>query len=238
MDHDAPQQSGLTGLRQRARRAHDVVSRPRRPSISTTLAPVVVVSALGLVAGCGESDDEPQFEPDTRPAYEPGVVPLAKAEGSRAGPGFDPPADFPHGLIEIAYDTETAESAWADNVPDAGTVTEFSQGAPGVYGSLDDVDFDEQALVVWHGGESGSCPGWLRSIQSESGRVTLESGVAGPSDANCTSDYNYYRMVLAVDLDLLPTLDELPTEDVTIDGWSEPDVGRVSAYPDEELPRH
>lgn len=81
---------------------------------------------------------------------------------------------------------------------------------------------------MWHSGESGSCPGWLAGIDSGDGSVTIELGEYSPHDV-CTEDYNPYRMVLALDRDVLPEEEQLPTEDVVIGETI--DDGRVTAYP-------
>lgn len=172
-----------------------------------------------LLAGCG----------DAEPATGSGVQPLAKVEGWRGDPQSSD--EVQHGLVEIVADFDTAQQAWQGNVPDHLDDGDGSQGEPGVYGSLDDVDFTRQVVVVWHAGESGSCPGWLADIETEGQAVVIELDQYVPADA-CTDDYNPYRMVLAVDRDRLPEPGDLPTEDVVIDGI---DNGRVATYPDESL---
>ncbi|MFW6296752.1 MAG: hypothetical protein ACOC04_06135 [Halothece sp.] len=70
------------------------------------------------------------------------------------------------------------------------------------------------ALIVWSGGQSGICPGWLADIHwGEAGVLNIEEGQYSPSGI-CTMDYNPYRMVLAIDRDQLPPAEELPTEEV------------------------
>ena len=187
----------------------------------------VIGVGLAMLAGCGD-DGAATGSGDDGAATGSGVEPLAKVEGWLSDPGA---VDLPYGLMEIADDVDTAERAWQENVPDGLGEGDAGVGEPGGYGSLDDVDFTRQAVVVWHAGESGSCPGWLADIVTEEGAVTIEQGVHAPGDG-CTDDYNPYRMVLAVDRDRLPEAGDLPTEDVTIDGIAS---GRLSAYPDEAL---
>lgn len=174
------------------------------------------MTTLGLagtfvLAGCGTGFD-------TDPALEP----LAKADGWR---GELEPTATPFAVVEIAYDRETAEAAWHENVP--GEVEERGSTGPGVFGDLDRVDFGEEAVIVWSSGESGSCPGWLADIDTAQGRVVLERDrdKSRLSDA-CTADYRPYRMILAVDRERLPAADELPITDVE----GVPD-GLVDAYP-------
>lgn len=78
--------------------------------------------------------------------------------------------------------------------------------------------------MVWSSGESGSCPGWLADVRTDTdGTVHLERDSAG--GPICTGDYNPYRMMLAVDRDRLPPRDALPTDDV-----AGPADARVRAY--------
>lgn len=143
--------------------------------------------------------------------------PLAKAQGWRDQLGYV----GPFAILEITPDRTAAELAWRENVPDS--LSAGSEDGPGMYGDLDDVDFERQAMVVWSSGESGSCPDWLIDLHTtEDGtvEVVVESGrwIPEPSDPNvayvCTDDYNYYRTVLAVDRDRLPDLGSLPSEEI------------------------
>lgn len=157
-------------------------------------------------------------EPPGPPAE--GVEPLAKASGWREGlPQGDPSA-----LLEVAYDRETADRAWRANVPDDLDERDDDLPAePGVYGALDEVDFDRQAVVVWSSGESGSCPGWLADLDTVDNTVHVEVDATAQL---CTDDYVPYRMVLAVDRDRLPQPDQLPH--ARIEGV--PD-SEISSYP-------
>ncbi len=157
------------------------------------------------------------------------VRPLAKVQGWRDDLADDIASPF--ALVEIAYDQQGAEQAWADNVPGDLQPAHGNEGGHGLYGGLDELDIDEQALLVWSSGESGSCPGWLDEIDiADDGTVRLQRGQAGAGA--CTDDYNPYRMILAVDRQRLPEAAELPTTNVT----GVPD-GRVSAYPDDSSSR-
>lgn len=167
----------------------------------------------GATAICFEIEDAPS------PPGE-GIQTLAKASGWRDGLAeeFDV-----FGVFEVAYDRATAQAAWRDNVPDDLDARDDELPAePGVYGDLDDVDFDREAVVVWSSGES-SCREWLVGIDTTDDGIVVER--EGPGGA-CPSDYNPYRMVLVVDRDRLPLVDELAS--AQLDGV--PD-GVVRVYP-------
>jgi hypothetical protein len=168
----------------------------------------------GATAICFEIEEPP------RPPGE-AVETLAKASGWR-----DALVDelaTPFAVLEVAYDRETAEAAWRDNVPgDLGARDDELPAGPGVYGDLDQVDFDRQAVVVWSSGESG-CPEWLTDIDTVDGVIHIERDATADE---CPAIYLAYRLVLAVDRDRLPTPDELPS--VRLEGV--PD-GEVRVYP-------
>ena len=156
-----------------------------------------------------------------------GITVLAKADGwspSLEGERFS--GYF--GVLEIAYDRDAARAAWDATVPAALPERSGDPREAGRYGSLDDVDLDDQLLVVFSGGQSGGCPGWLRDVSVEGGTVHLEEGRYVPGNG-CPDDYNAYRVVLAVDRDELPAADALPTEDVLFDG--DPLSGLVTTWP-------
>ena len=133
----------------------------------------------------------------------------------------------PFGVLEIAFDQATAEQAWRENVPSDSVARDGEPFEPGRYGSLDDVDFATQAVVVWSSGESGWCPEWLSDVATERKRVRLTVTANGDS---CTDAYNHYRMVLAVDRSKLPVRRNLPTIRVTVPG-SQATGYAVTAYP-------
>ena len=191
----------------RVRVSIDDPSRERLAELSET---------YGASTICFEIPNVPEPLPD-------GLEALAKAEGWRGNLQQTVSAGT---LIEIAYDRDTAERAWRENVPEG---LEERRDAllpadPGLYGDLDQVDFDQQALIVWSAGESGSCPGWLANIDTIVGVVHTERGhVGGPQ---CTDDWAPYRMLLAIDRDRLPQPDDLPQDRI------EPfRGGYVSTYP-------
>jgi hypothetical protein len=157
-----------------------------------------------------------------------GVTTLAKADGWRSALASDEVLGGYHALAEIAYDEATARTAWQDAVPDGAPERSGEPREPGVYGDLDDVDFAGQVVVVYSSGQSGACPGWLADISVEDGTVQLAEGRHMPGNG-CSDDYNPYRLVLAVDRDRVPAEDDLPTEDVFVDGRDL--AGLITAYP-------
>ena len=150
------------------------------------------------------------------------VRPLAKADGWRTA--LEGRTDA-FAILEIAWDPDTATQAWDDNVPADLEDAEPDGGTAGRYRELETVDFDEEALVVWTSGESGSCPGWLADVEAAGGG-DVAVGRDSASVGVCTDDYNPYRMVVAVDRRRLPEPDDLPGEIVE----GAPD-GVVTEYP-------
>lgn len=158
----------------------------------------------------------------------PAVRPLAKADGWRPGLAVD----LGFGVVEVAYDPDSAEGAWQENVPADLPERDGQPGEPGRYGDLGSVDFDTHAIVVWSSGQSGSCPGWLADIRTGAdGTVELETGVDMRGGNACTDDYHQYRMVLAVERSRLPDPDQLPVTTVIVDGRSSGAGSLVAAYP-------
>ncbi|WP_052665229.1 hypothetical protein [Nitriliruptor alkaliphilus] len=142
---------------------------------------------------------------DPPPSYDPDgpVRTLATVPGWRDD--LDPLGD---GALEIAYDREVAERAFAENVPDDLPRDAGHAAEDGLHADLDTVDWDREVLVIWSGGRSGSCPVWVEDVHLDGDRVAV--AVASPSEGACTADFNPFRAVLAVDRDRLPTEDALP----------------------------
>lgn len=115
------------------------------------------VFALVLVAGaaCGAVGDD--------------VRPIAKVEGwaPSAVAAFD--GAQPFAVVEVVFDRESAEKALRDTIPDDLEQRTGEPRNPGLYGSLDAVDFESHAIVLWSSGESGTCPGWLADLAQEDG---------------------------------------------------------------------
>jgi hypothetical protein len=131
------------------------------------------------------------------------------------------------GVLEIAYDAETAERAFAANVPDGLPASDGEPSEDGLHAPLDSVDWDREVVAVWSSGRSGSCPVWVADLRLEDGAIAVET--ASPISGACTDDWNPYRTVLAVDRDRLPALEDLP---VPVDeGWS--GGGQAVPYPED-----
>ena len=159
---------------------------------------------------------------------EDGVTILAKADGWRDALSTDESMGGFYAIGEIAYDEATARAAWVDAVPADLPDREGEPRESGRYGDLEGIDFDRQVLVVYSSGQSGACPGWVADIAVDDRTVEVTEGRHMPGDG-CTDDYNAYRLVLAVDRDRLPPLEDLPTEQVLVDGHDLAAV--VAAYP-------
>lgn len=174
------------------------------------------VAVLLGAAGCGADADGAT------------AVVLARADGWREG-AYEA-AGRPYVLIEIAADRARAEQAWNENVTATLPPADGDPGEPGVYGMLDDVDFERRAVVVYSSGTSGTCPAWVRGIETTNGRVEITLGSS--AERACTDDYRPYRLVLAVERDALPGLSELPVERIDVPSENLTGVeGRVVAYP-------
>lgn len=177
---------------------------------------MVMPAACGPSGGTGSGDDDE------------GIVVLAKVEGWRDG--LQEVAGHPYMLVEVVSDRPTAQRAWADNVPQALPQADGPPAGPGVYGSLADVDLHQQLVAVVSSGESGTCPTWVEGLSTTDSRLAVQLATVG--DQACTDDFRPYRLVLAVDRDLLPTAEDLPVERVDVPSHNLTDVeGRVVAYP-------
>ena len=198
------------------------VAGPRAAGSCTGATAIALAAALvGATAGCS------LVMPGSAPVAD-GLTVLAKADGWSSTIARSERFSGHVAVLEVAYDEETARAAWEAAVP-AGLAERSGEPVdPGRYGSFADVDLDEQVLVVLSGGQSGSCPGWLGDLWVEDGQVHLEERQHVPGNG-CTDDYNDYRLVLAVDRDKVPAQDQLPTEEVLVDGREL--SGLVTGYP-------
>ncbi|GGI04967.1 META domain-containing protein [Egicoccus halophilus] len=125
-------------------------------------------------------------------------------------------------VLEIAFDRQTAERAWQDNTPAglanvAGTPTD-----PGIYATLEDVDFDTHALAVWSSRQWSDCPGWAADVEGDGSWLEVRRGVAAADGViednpheNCSGHQVPYRMLIAVDRERLPDPGRLPMQDLT-----------------------
>lgn len=172
----------------------------------------VLVGLVGLAAGCAPGDDgrtQPapvQADPPAPASSARSVTTLAKVEGWRGGlePG-DASA-----VLEVAYDRDTAQVLWEENVPGGLPTGTAPAVDPAVYGSIDDVDFPGQVVALYSSGESGSCPALVDDVATALGTVSITTQARGTT---CTDDYWAFSTVLVLDaVDLPPehTLDGTP----------------------------
>jgi len=98
----------------------------------------------------------------------------------------------------------------------------------GIYGSLDDVDFDSQVVALFSSGESGTCPSFLSGLSSDGAAIAATTTTVSESDI-CTSDYRPFAQVVAVDKNDVPAADKLPGAKLSIDGTAMPDAS-VAVY--------
>ena len=181
-------------------------------ALAATAMTLVATSGCGALPGAGSG----------------GLQTLAKIDGSREGMAT-PPNTF--AVLEVAYDAQTAQRMWDENV--AADLPEQSGDPtdPGRYGSLGDVDFDHQAVALWSSGESGSCPGWVSDVTLDNGYVVVdEDDDSGPGGA-CSADYNPYRVVVAVDRADLPEPEALGTTGIRIADTSIGSQILLATYP-------
>lgn len=134
--------------------------------------------------------------------------------------------------LEVAYDAETARRMWQENVPPGLPARGGDPTRPGVYGDLADVDFGEQAVAVWSGGQSGSCPGWLAQVRlAEATRVVVTEDLDSGTGNACSSDRNVYRTVVVIERDQLPSEQSLASAHATDDDPEHPAEVFLAAYP-------
>ena len=164
-----------------------------------------------------DESGEPEVDTGVSSSEDSGVVPLMRAGEHRPDLDFDELRDDPNGrlpsVLEIADTPELADDAWADNTPDGlDELSELDEPVEeGIYGSLDDVDFESQVAGVWSSTHP-SCPYWLKEFETtEDGIRAVEESTAEPEEV-CSDIAIAYRMIVAIDRDELPPLDELPAE--------------------------
>lgn len=150
----------------------------------------LVVAGLGLLVGCGDG----QATGGVAVLAKTGIG-LEEADGALGDP-------MQPGL-RVAVDRATADTLWdaleADNLEAVSDPAER-----GRHGQLGDVDFDGQAVVLWRGGESGSCPERLDGIATQDDgvvEVTLSRSLLAVA---CTDDYRPYAVLAAADRQALP----------------------------------
>lgn len=153
----------------------------------------LLAGALGLLAGCGAGLADGDLHL------------LAKADI-----GFDPEEDAEPAVgsamepgLRVATDEASARKLWdaldADALEPADDPTER-----GRHGELDAVDFDEQVVVLWRGGESGTCPERVDGIATADDGVVEVTLAQSALDMACTDDYVPYAVMAAVDRAVMP----------------------------------
>ncbi len=186
---------------------------------------MLAATTLLLVVGCGGTGAVGPDEPAAPTAAE--ITVLAKAEGWRDG--LQESAGHPYLWIEVAADPDRAQQAWEENVPAGLADGEGPPAEPGLYVPLEDVDLDTHALIVVSSGESGTCPAWVDDLRVLDGRVEVDLDTV--DEQACTDDFNPYRLVLAMDRDLLPAIDDLPISTIDVPSENLTDVaGEMVAY--------
>jgi hypothetical protein len=179
------------------------------------LAAAALIASIVVAGGC--ATDSAPGGADAPPRT------LAKVEGWNE----DRSSPTAAGGLEIAYDEEVARLMWSENVPDGLPTKSGDPAEPGIYGSLDDVDFDTQVVAQFSAGESGSCPRWLSDVTTEGQTVKV---VTSPDEVGpCTADFNPYRQIVALDRDDVPSAEDVGGVELVIDGAANPDA-TVSVY--------
>jgi len=171
-----------------------------------------VSGLIALVISMAACTEQPSGAPPTAA----GLEPLARLDGWREGMAGPlerrPEGGVPDPVVEIAYDADIAARAWAENVPaDLPETSGRVPDTPGTYGSLADVDLDDQVLVVWSSGQSGDCAEWPVDLRATADGQLRAEVAAHPEQEDCTSEPFPYRLLLAVDADRVPLQDALPT---------------------------
>jgi len=108
---------------------------------------------------------------------------------------------------------------WDENVDDDRAASSGAPVEPGVYGDLDDVDLSRQVVGLYSSGQSGSCPGWLRSVRTDDeGTVVITTTQDLQGGDGCTDDYRAYRVLVAIDRADVPSADAVEAARVVVDG--------------------
>lgn len=202
---------------------------------SRTAATVASAFALMLIGGCASSTaplgdgatsttgpSGGGATPTSTPFDEgAGMRTLAKVEGWR--PGFDRtsiPSEDRFAALELAYDEASVGALWSAVVPEGLSAAAGVPRSFGIYGAVEDVDFDEHVVGLWSSGQSSSCPNWLGSVHRDQEKVALV-GVA--IRGICTADYAAYSQIVVLDRDQVPAREALPVDgDFTSSDFADP----------------
>ena len=161
----------------------------------------MVAALVGALSGCS------LWRPGPAP-IDDSITVLARLDGwgQRLSTDETVQADL---VVEIAYDEAAARAVWDESAPDRLPQRSGEPRQEGRYGSLDDLQLDRQALVVYSSGQSGSCPGWPVHLSLD-GRVLVVEETEYVEGDGCNESFSPYRVLLAVDRDVLPAVDALP----------------------------
>jgi len=108
----------------------------------------------------------------------------------------------------VAWDADAAVGLWDAHVDEAlPEVVEVPPATTGVYGTLDGIDWDRQAVAVWYDGQSSGCPSYVVDVTTATDVEVRTSAVAA---GGCPEDWNAYRVLLVIDRDKLPDPAALP----------------------------
>ena len=172
--------------------------------------------ALILLAGCA-STTTPADDGATSaiPPADNGAAPstLAKVDGWRQGLDRAAiPGEAGFAVLELAYDEAGARALWSAAVPEGLSATSGTPTSFGIYGVVEDVNLADHVVGLWSSGQSGSCPGWLGSVDSDRETVTLVQ-VEDPQGSDlCTDDYNAYSQIVVLNRDQVPPSETLPVD--------------------------
>ncbi len=129
--------------------------------------------------------------------------------------------------LELAFDRDTAALLWDEHASDDLPRRRGEPFREGIYNDLDSVDFDSQVVALWWGAEA-TCPRAVTDVQSPDS-VTVELHTT-EEDHACLDMEIPFRMVLAIDRDLLPELSELPVNLVVVTDDRPRDAGKVDLW--------
>lgn len=199
-------------------------SLPSTPSAPGLLHRVwLLLGALLLLAGCGGwlAAGDIDMLAKTRVPFHPEEDP-----DPVLGPAMEPG-------LRVATDEATARKLW-DALAVDGLGPTSDPAERGRHGELDAVDFTDQVVVLWRGGESGTCPHRVDDIATTDDGVVEITLSLSLLDVVCTDDYAPYVVLAAVDRAAMPSAlpargravgprDERPTTFPVVDA-AEPDV--------------
>lgn len=75
-----------------------------------------------------------------------------------------------------------------------------------------EADLAGHVVGLWSSGQSGSCPGWLGSVEVDEETVKLVDVADLQGGGGCTDDFNPYSQVVVLDRAPVPPREALPVE--------------------------